>query len=106
MANKQELEEENAKLVEENNDLKRQLERIRPGEGAASIVAPLKRTNRYVARRLDLHLPLKPAQMLRDLQDGLYEKGVKLRDGKEVNSAQRAVLWLLENLDKPSEAKI
>lgn len=93
-------------LETENEKLKNQAAAgLKLGKGQALCIAPLKRTGRYVARRLDLHLPHSHAQKLRDLFDGLYEQEAKLKDGKPVNGAQRAALWLLENLNEPEKAQ-
>lgn len=81
--------EEQAKSLRES--LKR-----KPGD--ALIIAPLKRTGRFVARRLDMALPRPEAQALRDLFDALYERQEKLKSGKPVENPRQALLWLLERL--------
>ena len=51
----------------------------------------------YMARRVDVKLPLKHRKILHDKMRQLQDAGAKLEDGTEVSDKTKAVLWILEN---------
>ena len=51
----------------------------------------------YMARRVDLKLPLLHRRILRDKLRILQDTGAKLQDGTEVSDNTKCVLWILEN---------
>ena len=51
----------------------------------------------YMARRVDVKLPLLHRRILRDKMRILQDAGARLQDGTEVTDKTKTVLWILEN---------
>jgi len=51
----------------------------------------------YMARRVDVKLPMKHREILHRKLRQLQDSGAKLQDGTEVSDRTKAVLWILEN---------
>lgn len=51
----------------------------------------------YMARRVDVKLPMKHREILHRKLRQLQDAGAKLQDGTEVSDRTKAVLWILEN---------
>lgn len=51
----------------------------------------------YMARRVDVKLPMKHREILHKKLRKLQDAGAKLQDGTEVSDRTKAVLWILEN---------
>lgn len=51
----------------------------------------------YMARRVDVKLPMKHREILHRKLRKLQDAGAKLEDGTEVSDRTKAVLWILEN---------
>jgi len=66
-------------------------QRAEPVAAAAAIVEG------YMARRVDVKLPLKHRMILHKKLRKLQDSGAKLQDGTEVSDKTKAVLWILEN---------
>jgi len=67
-------------------------------EPVLTVTVPMKRTNGYAATRIDLTLNPEQAQKLRDVFNGLNAKHAVLKNGRHVDTAREALLYLLENL--------
>lgn len=51
----------------------------------------------YMARRIDVKLPMKHREILHKKLRQLQDSGARLADGTEVSDKTKAVLWILEN---------
>jgi len=51
----------------------------------------------YMARRVDVKLPILHRRILRDKMRILQDAGAKLKDGSEITDKTKCVLWILEN---------
>lgn len=54
----------------------------------------------YTMRRVDLRLGSSHALTLRRVAESLGRRGVKLGDGRVVSSPARAVMWILEEIQR------
>lgn len=67
-------------------------------ENAVEINVPVKHTGHLVVTHLNMQMPAKHAQALRDVFDGLHERHAKLDDGRHIDNHRMALLWILENI--------
>ena len=54
----------------------------------------------YTMRRVDLRLASAHALTLRRVAESLGRRGIKLDDGRVVSSPARAVMWILEEIQR------
>jgi len=71
--------------------------RERPQMAVKQQVQPIVESPPYMARRVDVKLPLKHREILHAKLRQLQDSGACLQDGTEVSDKTKAVLWILEN---------
>ena len=84
----------------ESNQIKRVTEKITNQNGSVERTVEYREepiAEGYMARRVDVKLPILHRRILRDKLRILQDTGAKLQDGTEVSDKTKAVLWILEN---------
>ena len=71
---------------------------VQVDKGESELSVPWLKTGNYAQTKIHLKLTTAQAQPLRAIQDGLEYQGAELANGKRVDSAQKALMWVLEQL--------